>query len=651
MNARVAAVRSLLVVLACSGVCRAQVDTSTMSDADVRAAVAKMQPAIDRAIDRGVEFLLSVQLRDGNFPHDDRTFATGQTALAVYTFLKAGLGNDHPAVRRGLAAMAQRRPLETYTAGCHLLAYAATGDATHLPQMRRIVADLLDWQRGTFGYPNEDGRLPGLHRLQDLSCTQYSALGLLAAQQAGVDVPRSAWLEMVSGTLRCQRKPSVVDVPSPPADASDGRTNAGTAAVRQEAAGFSYTNVDRDAYASMTTAGIAVLAIAQKALGDRLPPSVAQECRRGIDLGLAWLATNFSVTENPGRGQAWLYYHLYGLERVGALLGRSRFGARAWYLEGAQMLIGKQSGNGDWTQHHPEPDTCFGVLFLARATAPATGGRRQIAALGPQGDRVPVWLKVSGGADGTPTQLWIAGFGKSIRDAKPRIDRVEYRVDGVVVATVPGDPTKTWTHEGYPARHVFDRRGKRTVDAVVHFTGGDDAALREVASAPIAIDVRQALEAWMLDYSQSAGRNLMLRAEAVATASSQHDDGHAPANAVDGREGARWFCAADDAAPTLAIRLDRPQTANTLVLAQGESRPRHLGEHDVVRRVAVRINGGKPFDVNLDPDELTPTVVTLERAIPIRRIDIAILDRSTGSRWPGLAGFAEVRMERRAVGK
>jgi hypothetical protein len=94
--------------------------------------------------------------------------------------------------------------------------------------------------------------------------------------------------------------------------------------------------------------------------------------------GLAWLAKNWSVTENHGPsevengvGNAYLYYYLYALERVGMLLDVGSIGNHSWYPEGAEMLLKVQQPDGSWKGSRPEVpawDTCFAILFLKRAT-------------------------------------------------------------------------------------------------------------------------------------------------------------------------------------------------------------------------------------------------------------------------------------------
>ena len=87
--------------------------------------------------------------------------------------------------------------------------------------------------------------------------------------------------------------------------------------------------------------------------------------REAVRDALAWMQTNFSVTENPGMGPAHHYYYLYGLERMGILAHVRFLGGTDWYREGAEFLLHEQGGPGNWGD---VVDTCFALLFLKRSS-------------------------------------------------------------------------------------------------------------------------------------------------------------------------------------------------------------------------------------------------------------------------------------------
>jgi hypothetical protein len=94
-----------------------------------------------------------------------------------------------------------------------------------------------------------------------------------------------------------------------------------------------------------------------------------------VAAGMDWLAKNFSVTYNPGpyehaamemNSQHQVNYYLYGLERAATLYGTEQIGSHFWYAKGLQALIEAQKPDGSWRGELK--DTCFGILFLRKAT-------------------------------------------------------------------------------------------------------------------------------------------------------------------------------------------------------------------------------------------------------------------------------------------
>ena len=87
-----------------------------------------------------------------------------------------------------------------------------------------------------------------------------------------------------------------------------------------------------------------------------------------------------SCPDAPGAPNAFLYYYLYAVERLGMLYDTGKIGGHLWYPEGAKVLLDAQKPDGSWDASLPKTptwDTCFAILFLKRATRPlvATGGK------------------------------------------------------------------------------------------------------------------------------------------------------------------------------------------------------------------------------------------------------------------------------------
>jgi hypothetical protein len=210
----------------------------------------------------------------------------------------------------------------------------------------------------------------------DNSNSQYAALGLRACHDAGIKIPekvivlaRKWWYD----TQHPSSEPAAA-APARPGVATGPKEALTTPASPR---GWCYGDVygvckGGPEYASMTAGAVGAIAILDYLQGKdgKKNPHVHD--------GLAWLAKNWSVTENHGPsevengvGNAYLYYYLYALERVGMLLDVGSIGNHSWYPEGAEMLLKAQQPDGSWKGSRPEVpawDTCFAILFLKRAT-------------------------------------------------------------------------------------------------------------------------------------------------------------------------------------------------------------------------------------------------------------------------------------------
>ncbi len=598
-------------------------------------AVVELQPRIDAAIDKAVDWLLRQQERDGSWSSSHATYYGGQTALSAYTLLKSGLPTTHPGVRRAIAHVSTVQTDKVYTASTMLLALAESKQATHKKQIEGLVAQLLGWQRGSWPYPTYEGDTH--HREQDLSLTQFALLGLRAATHAGVNVPAKAWQDAAKTVFRYQERPREVGEGRPPVTA----------------AGFRYRiNETDDVTGSMTTAGISSLCIAREGMGKAMPPAMGREITESLTLAQAWLTHHFDVQQNPFRPGS-PHYYLYGLERASTLLGIAYYRDKSWYLEGARMLVESQEGNGAWGNPGSDADTCFAILFLKRATSVVTGAsstdKRAYFADHKQED---VAMRAQGGENGDPLTMWIVRVGEPSGLRSYAVEKVTYFVDGDAVVEADGDgkpwqPTATFHTEWQPKA-----RGKVQVAASVRARRLD--ADGKPAGEPVElrcrgfkVDVPEVWEPWMESAATWRARNVMAGVRVTASASSQLNDGRRPEHAADGVEGTQWICAADDPAPRLILDLDKPVSARTLVLTQANGSRAWIENCDLVRKVYVHINGSKePITVEMDEDGMAPVRVDLLRTQRVRRIDLAVQAHAGGKRNKGACGFGEIWLEK-----
>lgn len=603
-----------------------------------------LQSAIDAAVERGVDYLLSAQRYDGSWAYGSSRFATGQTALCVHALLACGLPPEHQAIQRALLRLEEQPPNETYSLACRILALEATHDERWHARIAELAATLVDWQDGTWSYPWGQANLGWDDRFgrPDLSNTQYAALALRAAQKTGFAVPRKVWNQLLRETLHYQCEAVQVGLP------------------RRAAAGFRYrVDSDEGPTSSMTAAGIGVLAICREGLGRRLSASQERAIDEATELALAWLDENFDPRRNIGQADGkWRYYWLYGLERVGSLLGIERVGSHDWYAEGARALLAAQEVDGSWNERHPEPDTCFALLFLERATA-ARSGEVDDAVWLAASPEMPVRLRGSGQS---PLTLWIDGLDDGARAelaAEPAGARLEYTVDGQVAETVSLRAADLESNRRWAVQHVFPGNGTFHVAARFVCAGG-----RVFESPTHALRVDTVLEPWMRQAATARNRNLLVGVELTEIeASSRSSRGEGPQQAVDGLEGTRWMAMPDDEEPWIRLGWRRAIKADRIVLGPTGRQPAARGRYDRPTRVEVRLDRArKPWVVDLDPDALEPTVVRLDKPRSVRRIEVRILARRPAARavpWepgqkqpgklmylakPGV-GFSEIALE------
>ena len=316
-----------------------------------------LNPAdIQRAIEKGREFLIRQQNPDGSWDAmgspDKRIGATGLVLLAL---ANAGLEADHPAVQKSLGWLRLQQPDETYHVALQTLALAMLSPQADAAILARNVAWLEAAQiqvgpgAGSWTYNPSPGGGIG-----DNSNAQFALLALHEAARAGAPVRQETWVRSQQYFVACAN-----------ADGSWGYSG------RTPGTG------------SMTCAGIASVWITSEYLGtpDARAAGIGVSCCGGgrspqvLERGLDWLGRRFSVEQNPGTGSdTWLYYYLYGMERVGRFTARRYIGEHDWFSEGAAMLVANQDRlSGQFTARRLEDatvSTSFALLFLAKGRRP-----------------------------------------------------------------------------------------------------------------------------------------------------------------------------------------------------------------------------------------------------------------------------------------
>lgn len=601
--------------------------------------VRALQPAINEAIDRGVAWLLARQHRDGSWETHQDGYPNGGTSLALYTLVKQGIPVTHPAIQNGLRYLRAHPPQKTYSAGCNLLLLAALAGQMEEEVLQAWAAEILDllidWEKGNlpgaYGYP---GGGP------DLSNIQYAALGLWAAHKLGVKTPKDLWQRLIQNALEFHQT-AIEELEWEGADA-------GSRSGKRKVAGFTYRgDPSGEPTGSMTAAGLCIIGTAREAYGEKLGRKVFGPAQQSERMAFEWLSQNWSVDRSPGGGQH--LYYLYGIERVGALYQTEMIGKQAWYPLGAEKLVKMQKGGGEWGGEH---DTCFALLFLSRATASATG---------PGVNSRPKGWESKGGkvefyATGDETlAMWVTGFEEALVNRRKeqasdraglRIIKVEYLVDGEVVATAKGNPNKAWEGDRFAARYTFPTLGKHTVRARAHAVAFGDpienhGQLEILESKPIEVDVLlspQTFQRRHLVEDDPKRSRLELDVSLVSASSEGNDKTLTADRVLDNRHATRWQPNNDDAFPWVRIELREPARAQALRISPAASALHLVGSFEVITQCTVLVNGEDSYQVTLPADGLTWGELEFDRPQKIRSLEVRLDGRrETGKQAVGLA--------------
>lgn len=568
--------------------------------------------AVNAAIDRGVAYLISQQYLDGSWP-GYAGYGVGLTALNLYALAESGLPRDHPAIRRSLAYLDAHPSEYVYSLGCEMLARAQLDRGDQVEILQREAWIMASWEEptGLYAYPLHPN---GNFLPDDVSNTLFAALALSAAHKRGVEVEQKIWLGMIEGTLQCMETEKAGVTGQPPL-------------------GFAY-RPRGTVTGSMTTAGLSILLTAREALGPALKRKQATEIDHAVERGLRWMDENMTWDNDPNGG--WHFFFLYGIERLGSLLGVEILGGIPWYESGAEYLIGKQGDNGKWSAQQHDVDTALALLFLNRATAPVSGQERAVEwrLLSAEGD---LGLR---GKIGDGLEVWLTGLASSLRESRGLPDEAELRVESIQWIGVK-EGVKTILEE------VRDGGGSKRFAANLHpaFDGafelfaraqivieGDESAGFELDSS--SMQVPALYTDAQLAYGADENRNLLRGAQASATSSQSK-----PADALDGDHGTNWICKADDAEPKWMAELSRSAVANRLLITHRGPRPEHQGLSRV-SRVRVVVNGSITFELDLSKDLMKKTVVELGPDVRVKTVEIFLLG-FTGVRN---SGFSEIEL-------
>lgn len=339
-------------------------------------ATAAEPAAVKASIERASAYLAARQAEDGSFAADIGPAVTG---LAVTALVRSGTPADAEVVQRGLAALLAFRqpdggiytpgsPVANYETSIAMLALAACNADGRLD---REVADAvgfvkkLQWDEGE-GQDEADAAFGGAgygrHSRPDLSNTAFMVEALRSVGTSENDPAIQRALLFIS---RTQNLPGPHNPLPYPEKNPDGGFYYTPANGGESQAGLT-DNGGLRSYASMTYAGLKSMIFAGVGRDD--PRVVA---------AIEWLRKHYSFEENPGMGQAGLYYYFHTASKALGVLGEDAFTdaegtPHDWRDELTTAILARQSDDGSWVnanerwmENNPVLVTSYALLALA----------------------------------------------------------------------------------------------------------------------------------------------------------------------------------------------------------------------------------------------------------------------------------------------
>lgn len=593
--------------------------------------VEPLEERVNRAIDRGVAYLLREQSFDGSFGGHRPMWPRGTTGLASFTLSKSGLDREHPALHRARLYLAANPSERTYSLATELLFLGSMGSEEDEEQMERAVESLLDSQRRDgWAYPGSyrDERWQSDDTAPDFSNLHFGVFGLRAAEKAGIELPRGTWSDLAETILLYLGEPEEF------MDSSH--------AVRLRA-GYSYRVPDPKTKASLVAAGAAMLEACRSAESAKLSKSILKEIEAAHELNHAWLDSRIEIGNNADSG-LFTYYWLGALERAQSLLGWTELGGLPVYEAGATWIVDQQKEDGSWRDGRTggdlgatTSDTCFALLFLLRATGPLSSeAAARVRGVFESAVEDPVRIRVRVREDVEAYLLGVSG-----EEATP--SRVRWLFDGEEIAV-----SDEKVSGRFVARWPVPHQGVHDLVAEVTCEGTDQV----VRSKRLILPCYEVLEPWMEDAATAVTRNLLREVECSASVSSARDGSRAEF-ALDAQSSTRWMAEAADESPWFELELERPVRADTLVLGGPAVTGHQAGEFDRPTRLAVYLDGQrKPLEVELGelpfgPSGIAPLAIEFDKPRKVRRVRVEILGRQPGTVASAGFGFSEIGLELR----
>jgi squalene-hopene/tetraprenyl-beta-curcumene cyclase len=333
--------------------------------------------AIRAAIGEASAYLIEQgQAADGGF---SAQAGPAVTALAVTALVKTGTPVDAPAVQKGIDYLLRFKQADggihppdsfvaNYETSIALVALVACNrDGRYAEPIKAAEAFVkgLQWDDGEgkgTADPAYGGAGYGRKNRPDLSNTSFLIEALRSVGTAADDPAIQRALVFVSRTQNLEGSHNTLPFA---AKNPDGGFYYTPAAGGESFAGTTPEGGLRS-YGSMTYAGLKSMIFAGLTKDDPR-----------VEAAVAWLAKHYTFAENPGMGDAGLYYYFQTAAKALDTLGEETFTDsagtnHAWRSELADAIIARQQPDGSWVNTNPrwmegDPNlvTSYALLALA----------------------------------------------------------------------------------------------------------------------------------------------------------------------------------------------------------------------------------------------------------------------------------------------
>jgi squalene-hopene/tetraprenyl-beta-curcumene cyclase len=336
------------------------------------------ESAIRTAIAEASAFLIDQgQAADGGF---STQAGPAVTALAVTALVKTGTPVDSPAVQKGIDYLLRFKQADggiyppdsfvsNYETSIALVALAACNlDGRYDEPIKAAQAFVkgLQWDDGEgkgSADPAYGGAGYGRKGRPDLSNTSFLIEALRSVGTGADDPAIQRALVFVSRTQNLEGSHNPLPFP---AKNPDGGFYYTPAAGGESQAGTTPEGGLRS-YGSMTYAGLKSMIFAGLTKDDPR-----------VKAAVAWLAKHYTFTENPGLGDAGLYYYFQTAAKALDTLGDETFTDASgvnhvWRSELADAIIARQQPDGSWVNSNPrwmegDPNLVTSYTLLALAS-------------------------------------------------------------------------------------------------------------------------------------------------------------------------------------------------------------------------------------------------------------------------------------------